>query len=516
MSHIKSNWEAIKLRPNQGVLVELIELYEKLYNKHLPQNSPRRTLAQIKAEKTLMWIFCSTRPLRLKELSGLLDEHGEQDAFAVNAQEGILKACRSFLFESEAGVIEFSHSSVKDYLALKLADQVDSFLRHAASSETSQDSILSHAYETSEYLAHARIAEDSITLLLRTNDVKLTSKILVSEPLLQYAAQNWFKHTERAMKRATIQDPLSASIALLFAPDSQQAYENWLHFHDPDNPRNDKRRRRDTDPATMRPGPLYYVLLLGFPTIAERLIASGANVDTIGGNFGNSLQLACYRGYGNVVVHMLSKDARIADRNGIFGTALQAAAAAGNLEIATCLIVEYGADVNAKGGLLGNALQAALGRDSQDIVELLVMHGARFDREGGRIWKQAYCRLDWNRRKVIVDMSIRLQDSVAMPQYLTPDQMRLAAMIQQGQIQRLKEDDRNISKPLTITQRDMLRGLHERVHTDDMHHFGFIKARLPWLGLHQLLIVGHESILVSRAKCLTRIRHTIDTHISRI
>lgn len=79
-----------------------------------------------------------------------------------------------------------------------------------------------------------------------------------------------------------------------------------------------------------------------------------------------------------------------------------------------------------------------------------------------------------------------------MPQYLTPDQMLLAIMVQQGPTERLKGDDSNFSKSLTMAHREMLQWVHEKVHTDDMHHFGFIEARLPWVGLHELLLVSRD------------------------
>jgi ankyrin repeat protein len=47
------------------------------------------------------------------------------------------------------------------------------------------------------------------------------------------------------------------------------------------------------------------------------------------------------------------------------------------------LLLENGAEVNAKGGKYGNALQAASLKDNEAIVKLLLENGAEVNAEGG-------------------------------------------------------------------------------------------------------------------------------------
>ncbi|KAF8507543.1 ankyrin repeat-containing domain protein, partial [Gautieria morchelliformis] len=60
---------------------------------------------------------------------------------------------------------------------------------------------------------------------------------------------------------------------------------------------------------------------------------------------------------------------------GHYGTALQAAAFSGHMEIFQ-LLLEQGADVNAMGGEYGTALLAAALSGHTEIVQLLLEHGA--------------------------------------------------------------------------------------------------------------------------------------------
>jgi ankyrin repeat protein len=64
--------------------------------------------------------------------------------------------------------------------------------------------------------------------------------------------------------------------------------------------------------------------------------------------------------------------------------ALQAAAASykGNAAIVK-LLLENGAEVNAKGGEYGNALQAAIFRGNEMIMKLLLENGVEVNAEGG-------------------------------------------------------------------------------------------------------------------------------------
>ena len=107
----------------------------------------------------------------------------------------------------------------------------------------------------------------------------------------------------------------------------------------------------------------------------QLLLEKGADVNAQGGEFGNALQVASYKGYGQIVQLLLEKGADVNARGGGFGNALQAASAEGHDQTVQMLL-EKGADVNAQGGAFGNALQAASYKGHGQIVQLLFEKGA--------------------------------------------------------------------------------------------------------------------------------------------
>ena len=84
-----------------------------------------------------------------------------------------------------------------------------------------------------------------------------------------------------------------------------------------------------------------------------------------------------------VVRLLLENGADINARRGRYGNALQAALFYGYEGIVR-LLLENGADVNAQGGDYGNALQAASSKGDEGIVRLLLENGANVDAQGGR------------------------------------------------------------------------------------------------------------------------------------
>ena len=80
---------------------------------------------------------------------------------------------------------------------------------------------------------------------------------------------------------------------------------------------------------------------------------------------------------------IIDKGADVNARGGPFGNALQAASLRGYEKIVDVLL-NNGADVNAQGGDFGNALQAASFEGHEKIVKLLLDNGANANAQGGR------------------------------------------------------------------------------------------------------------------------------------
>ncbi|KAF5333032.1 hypothetical protein D9758_017227 [Tetrapyrgos nigripes] len=92
---------------------------------------------------------------------------------------------------------------------------------------------------------------------------------------------------------------------------------------------------------------------------------------------------AAENGYFHIVKVLVENGADVNAKGGHYGFALQAAGGEGHLDIVKYL-VEKGADVNAEGGTYGFALQAAAPWGHLDIVKYLVEKGADVNTEGGR------------------------------------------------------------------------------------------------------------------------------------
>jgi ankyrin repeat protein len=101
------------------------------------------------------------------------------------------------------------------------------------------------------------------------------------------------------------------------------------------------------------------------------------------GRHGTALQAAAYAGNAATVELLLLHGANPNAVGGYHGTALQAAAFGGSLEVVEALL-EHGAELNTSLGVYGNPLQAALLNGSGAIVEKLLNAGADADAEGGR------------------------------------------------------------------------------------------------------------------------------------
>ncbi|KAF5337970.1 hypothetical protein D9758_014313 [Tetrapyrgos nigripes] len=99
-----------------------------------------------------------------------------------------------------------------------------------------------------------------------------------------------------------------------------------------------------------------------------------------------ALHDAARYGYFHIVKVLVENGADVNAKGGVFGFALQAAVQQGDLGDLGIVkyLVEKGADVNAEGGYFGFALQAAACRGYLDIVKYLVEKGADVNAKGGK------------------------------------------------------------------------------------------------------------------------------------
>ena len=240
--------------------------------------------------------------------------------------------------------VRIAHFSVQEYLESER-------IRH-------QKAVM---FSLASITAHAEIAQICLTYLLEhgLSSSNLDQNLLEEFPLAKFAAMYWYHHYQTTAKH----DPgLEDSILKLFQ--RQNLFATWVKLHDMD-------RSWDTSINFGRtlddiPAPVYYASLLGLDQALHDLVNNeqlestnipalsptsrssvSKNINAQGGEYGNALQAASYRGHEKVVQILLDK----------------------------------GADINAQGGRYGNALQAASYRGDENVVRLLLNHGAVVNRK---------------------------------------------------------------------------------------------------------------------------------------
>ncbi|KAI6285041.1 hypothetical protein MCOR26_001741 [Pyricularia oryzae] len=143
----------------------------------------------------------------------------------------------------------------------------------------------------------------------------LTAVELQDWPLVQYAARYWMGHAGHAGPDAKGLENL--------------VWEPW-----------DKGDLNNFEKVV---APLLYYMAGGNVLCAvEKVLNDGADVNAQGGEYGNALQAASFKGHKEIVQTLVDK----------------------------------GADVNAQGGRYGNALQAASSGGHQEILQIFVDNGA--------------------------------------------------------------------------------------------------------------------------------------------
>lgn len=484
-SEIDANWKSVKNRRFQGLMGELIRTYEDLYNSSLPSGpsgQQKRLKAELEAERTLLWVLGASQPLTQDEYFMLQDDISPDSNRA--GTERVSKLCRNFLYLSDNGTIVLAHSSVQDYLSLKLTKQVDKFLACEENSETAEEaqrSILDQAQKSLAQLAKMRISKECLTIILDANTKSSTED--TQNLLLVYACKDWFKHVNACMKDGKIPDSLLGQIEKLFDPSNSEIFRKWLSVYDPDQ--SDGYSRAHERP----PDPLYYATLMGFPEIARSLLEKGANPSSRGGRIGYPLQLACYKGQMSVVSMMLDHGANVNKADYVLGTPLQAAIAGGNSNVAMELMDKFQAGVDARGGPFGNALQTALALDNQPLLRALVAHGARYnDKTGrGRIWAEVWKTNPAFDREFTAEImkGIKAVSELKSAAQGLPKDLNLRVKLlsicvycpQWG----LTSIDRYLKPCRPKVRAQLTRKIWERIHEDDFDSVGFVPAKVPWL-----------------------------------
>ncbi|THZ01939.1 hypothetical protein D6C93_03353 [Aureobasidium pullulans] len=124
--------------------------------------------------------------------------------------------------------------------------------------------------------------------------------------------------------------------------------------------------------------PIQAACIGGHLELVELLLVNGADPNAAGGNSGNALSYACLSGNIALVSLLLDRDVHPNARDKIYGSALQGLcvyAVDTDLEMVQ-LLLDRGADVDARGGKFGTALCEAASQDKLKMVRMLLERGA--------------------------------------------------------------------------------------------------------------------------------------------
>ncbi|KAG6981228.1 putative ankyrin repeat protein [Fusarium oxysporum f. sp. conglutinans] len=306
------------------------------------------------ALRLLQFLVHTKRPLTLVEAVEVIATEINQEprGFTVKRRlfqaVDILRYCPSLVIIAKvtkyAGTVEelhLAHFSVKEYLL-----------------------------EQAQFnLENASIAISKTCLTYLTDIGGSDSTIRRDFPMARYAAESWMDY---AVSAETSEDTIRITVGFLR---DKTTFQRWCRLYQAD-------RWWADEPGPPRAPTLYYACLSGLAGAARDLAIEGADVNAPGGEYGNALQAASFKGNLKVVQLLLDKGADVNAPGGAYGNALQAASHNGNLGIVQ-LLLDKGADVKAQGGEYGNALYAALYGGNVKVVQLLLDKGADMNAQGG-------------------------------------------------------------------------------------------------------------------------------------
>jgi ankyrin repeat protein len=347
-------------------LEELPESLDETYARILKEiNMPNRDYAC----RLLQCLVAAIRPLRMEELAEVLaiDFNDEGGVPKLNPrwrwedqEQALLSSCSSLITIVNAGesrVVQFSHSSVKEYLT--------SYRLATRSEDVSRYHILLGP-------AHTILAQACVSVLLQLDDRVVKDSIYNRSPLAAYAARHWVSHAQFGHVSSRIK-----GMEYLFDKDRPH-FASWLRLHDIDT---------KPDASSIFPmfisfdepeaAPLYYAALCGFHNVVQQIIDKHPQgVDARGGYYVTALVAALagrhYKTAQLLYNHGADPNVRCYDER----TPLHAAVQSGHMEMVRKLI-EYNADVNARNRVGWTPLHTVsrLVQPNIDVVQLLLWHG---------------------------------------------------------------------------------------------------------------------------------------------
>lgn len=256
-------------------------------------------------------------------------------------------------------IVQFIHQSVKDY-----------FL---SGREASNSNIWNSKDLTAQ--GHATLCQACLKYLC-TSDVQEIPSMLEklhhvpqedkntafaeSFPLLDYSVMNWTQHCKEAEKL----DLPQISYLVVFSRPSKRHFEIWCEIHDWLKPSN---------PFGAEMTPLQIAVQFNILSFVRTQVERGVDINTtLSGWFASYLQMAAHFGNEEMVTLLLDHGADVEARGAGCESVLTAACSSGNVNIVKAILKE-GADTSTY-GMMNSPLWAAALSGKSEVIQILYDH----------------------------------------------------------------------------------------------------------------------------------------------
>jgi ankyrin repeat protein len=323
----------------------------------------------------------ASRPFHVEELAALLAfdfKAGPIPQFRENwcledPLHTVLSTCSSLLAIVDikgSQVIQFSHSSVKDFLtSTRLAKTSDTIIRR---------------YHISITSAHTLAAQACLGILLHL-DENITRDCLQRFPLAEYAARHWLDHARFENVSITVDHGMK----LLFDPNKSHL-ATWLWMYDPVGIWHVKERgeRPSRPPGTS----LHYAAICGFHTIAKHLVSEySQDVNACGlHKMSTPLHWASSKGHVEVVRYLLEHGANVTAQSQDGSMPLHWASQKGHIQVIRTLL-QHKADAKARDKNKSTPLHRASSRGYAGSARIFLEHGVDATAQDKNGWTPLHC-----------------------------------------------------------------------------------------------------------------------------
>lgn len=277
--------------------------------------------------------------------------------------DGFMDSCSSLVTtfcgseDSNSGhdvYVKLAHFSVKEFL-------VSDAIRTGSCSE----------FALEKELAHSCLAKSCLVYFQQITR-PISSEVRSLHSFASYAGCFWLEHKRLAKQNWT--SGILQEMLLNMFDDDKVYYRNWLRMSAIDRPWLQTASEEQADYT-----PLYCAAYSGFADVSNSLLVKGAKPDAFCGLYGNALQAAAANGHLLTTRILLKAGADINAKGGRYGSAISGAAADGHEEVVKELL-EAGATVQPSrwsfGDRRNDPLFLAVVNGHRSVCDLLLSHGA--------------------------------------------------------------------------------------------------------------------------------------------